>query len=146
MPWTGGPGAGFSTGRPWLRLGPDVASRNVAAQQADPDSVLACYRRLLAARRTLPSLQDGTMTLLRGVDPDAVAYRRAGSGAEVLVAVAFTPSGATVRLPRPRRGGAWQPVVGTDRHPAAPTDAGRTLQLRPHEAVVLVAEPGVRRA
>ena len=26
MPWTAGHGAGFTTGRPWLRLGPDAAS------------------------------------------------------------------------------------------------------------------------
>ena len=36
MPWTGGPGAGFTTGRPWQRIAPDAVTRNVAAQLADP--------------------------------------------------------------------------------------------------------------
>ena len=36
MPWTRGPGAGFTTGRPWLRLGPDVATRNVRDAAARP--------------------------------------------------------------------------------------------------------------
>ena len=46
MQWDGGPGAGFTTGKPWLRLADDHATRNVAAQATDATSVLALYRRL----------------------------------------------------------------------------------------------------
>ena len=34
MPWTGEPGHGFTTGRPWIRFGDDADTRNVAAQAA----------------------------------------------------------------------------------------------------------------
>ena len=51
MPWNGHPGGGFTSGRPWLPLAPDFASRNVERQAADPDSVLSFYRRLLQLRR-----------------------------------------------------------------------------------------------
>ena len=41
MPWGGGgPNGGFSKARPWLRMAPDVETRNVAAQDGDPGSVL----------------------------------------------------------------------------------------------------------
>ena len=103
MPWTAGPGAGFTTGRPWLRLGPDTRSRNVASQAADEDSVLACYRRLLRARIALPSLQDGAIALVRTGRPDVLAYRRRGSGPEVLTMIAFGRAGATVTVPPRRR-------------------------------------------
>ena len=61
MPWTGEPNAGFTSPgvRTWLPLAPDAGTRNVAAQAADPDSVLSTYRRLLATRRSLGALQDG---------------------------------------------------------------------------------------
>ena len=36
MAWTGEPGAGFTTGRPWIRIGDDARRRNVAAEEADP--------------------------------------------------------------------------------------------------------------
>jgi alpha-glucosidase len=139
MPWTGGTGAGFTTGRPWLRLAHDTDRRNVAAQSADPDSVLACYRRTLTARAELPSLQDGSIALLRTGGPEVVAYRRSGSGADVLVLVAFGPAGATVRLPR-RGARAWRPVAGTHRDRSDPTRAGGDLVLRPFEAVVVAAD------
>ena len=37
-----GPGAGFTSGQPWLRLGPDADARNVATQSGDPGR---CSRR-----------------------------------------------------------------------------------------------------
>ena len=72
MPWTAGPGAGFTTGRPWLRFGPDADTRNVAAQAADPSSVLSLYRRLIALRATSQALQVGTLRL----DPDTTGRSR----------------------------------------------------------------------
>jgi alpha-glucosidase len=140
MPWAAGPGAGFTTGRPWLRIAPDAATRNVAAQLREPDSVLACYRRLLAVRRTLPSVQDGSLTIVSAKAPDILAYRRSGSGPDVLVLIAFGPDGAEGRVPAVPGGGAWRPVVGT--HLDLPASLGRAapIRLRPFEAIVAVAE------
>jgi alpha-glucosidase len=140
LPWSAGPGAGFTTGRPWLRLGPDASSRNVAAQRHDPDSVLACYQRLLAARREQASLRDGSLELVSVGDRTVLAYRRRGSGPEVLVVVAFDRRGAEVRLPRPERGGGWRPVAGTHGNPPMPPESPARLALRPFEGLVLVAE------
>ncbi len=138
MPWTSGRGAGFTTGRPWLRLGPDTDVRNVAAQAGDPDSVLACYRRLIAARHELASVQDGGLTSVRTTDPDVLGYRRQGSGPEVLVLVGFADRDHAVRVPRPVRGGEWRPVVGTERDLPARLAPGTTVTLRPYEALVAV--------
>lgn len=140
LPWSGGPGAGFTSGRPWLRIGDDAGTRNVAAQRADPDSVLACYRRLLAARASEPSLQDGALDLVDVGDPTVLAYRRNGSGDEVLVLVAFDRRGASVRVPSPRRGGDWRPLVGTHPGLSQCVGSGGPHLLRPFEGQVLVAE------
>ena len=63
MAWDATPNAGFSTAEPWLPLHPDWRTRNVAAQEADPASMLWLYRRLLAARRASPALSLGSMAL-----------------------------------------------------------------------------------
>jgi glycosidase len=138
MPWGEGPGAGFTTGRPWLRLGPDVAERNIARQQNDPDSVLACYRRLIAARHATPSLQDGDLNLVRLADPDVLGFRRHGSGPEVLVVVGFAGRRHDVRLPQPIRGGTWRPIVGTHRDLPDGLEPGAAVALRPYEGIVAV--------
>ena len=60
MQWTAGPNAGFTTGRPWIRLAPGRRRRETSAsERPDPDSTLAAYRRLLAFRRTAPALRTG---------------------------------------------------------------------------------------
>ena len=142
MPWSGDRGAGFTTAaRPWLRVGPDAAGRNVAAQDRDPTSVLACYRRVIAARRACRALQDGSLTLVRGLPADVLAYRRRAAGpvaGEALVIVAFGPAGVELEIPRPRGGGGWQVLVGSHVVPSAP-DHARRIAVRPYEAVVLTA-------
>lgn len=142
MPWTAGPGAGFTTAdRPWLRFGADTAERNVAAQAADADSVLAAYRRIIAARRSVRSLQDGDLAVLRGLPEDVLGYRRTNRPSardEALVLVAFSPAAAEVRLPATRGGGGWRTLVGSSAEPSTPSADGRRLRLRPLEGVVLV--------
>ena len=54
LPWTSDPpGHGFTTGTPWLPFGPQASSRSVQAQDLDPGSTLALYRRALGLRRSL---------------------------------------------------------------------------------------------
>jgi glycosidase len=52
MPWDASPSAGFTAEgvTPWLPIG-EHAKRNVAAEQADPASILNLCRELLALRR-----------------------------------------------------------------------------------------------
>ncbi|HEY2753592.1 alpha-amylase family glycosyl hydrolase [Phenylobacterium sp.] len=59
LPWTAGPGGGFTTGTPWLPLGPVGPETHAEAQAADQTSVLAFYRRLLAFRRSSSALTRG---------------------------------------------------------------------------------------
>jgi oligo-1,6-glucosidase/alpha-glucosidase len=89
MPWDDSAFAGFSTVEPWLPLNPDWPTRNVAAQQADPRSMLALYRRLLSLRRALPALSVGDFRLLDAAD-GVLAYERRHGGTALRVALNLT--------------------------------------------------------
>jgi len=93
MPWDGDPGAGFSTGRPWLPVGDGNRARNVAAQRADPASMLTLHRRLLRLRRQTPALVTGAYHRVEAAG-DVLAYVRADPGARWLVALNLGPSPA----------------------------------------------------
>ncbi len=79
MPWAPpssvGPGAGFTTGRPWLPIGNTAERLNVATELQDPNSMLALYRDLLSLRRARPSLRVGNQQFL-GAPQDMLAYAR----------------------------------------------------------------------
>jgi len=112
MAWDASPSAGFSEASPealWLPLHDGHERINVATEAADPDSLLAFYRRALAVRAASPALQAGAYRPIGGVPADVFAFERTegddralvllhlGNGAaEVEVPEAF--QGATVRL------------------------------------------------
>jgi alpha-glucosidase len=135
MQWDGGANAGFTTGRPWIRVAPDASTRNVASQAQDPDSVLALYQRLLSFRRTAVALKSGPMTRMDSGDGDVLAWTRGSSDDRLLVLVNFVGEARSIDLGAVASG-RWTPRVGTHRALPAIDAAGR-LDLRPDEAVIL---------
>jgi len=75
MQWSAEPGAGFSTGRPWLPLAADFARVNVRQAATEPGSLLQLYRALLALRRSEPALAHGDYRELH-VSESAFGYER----------------------------------------------------------------------
>jgi alpha-glucosidase len=75
MTWDDCPNAGFTSGEPWLPLHPDWRSRNVAAEERDPGSVLALHRALLRLRRAEPALSIGSIAEVQARD-HVLAYQR----------------------------------------------------------------------
>ncbi len=123
MAWDDTAHAGFSTSEPWLPLHPDWPTRNVAAQGADPGSMLALYRALLALRRSEPALALGAMTL---VDAPAgvLAYARIGDGRRLSVLLNLTSDTIIIDW----RG---KPLLSTL---AGQPEPGK---LRPNEGIIL---------
>ena len=117
------------------------ATRNVAAQRADPGSVLALYRRLIALRAATPALQVGDLSLEPDGDDDIVAYRRTAADSIVLVVLNVGRTAAAWRLPDvPGRTG-WQPRLRTGAGSGgdAPLASGTAIGIEPDEAWILEA-------
>jgi alpha-glucosidase len=132
LPWEPGPGAGFTTGEPWLPLGEDAAVRNVATQRNDPDSLLHLYRALLELRRRTPALVRGAFRALRA-PRDVFAYERREGRQRAVVALNFGDADAAVSLGRGRLAEGIHTRAGAD----VPERLGR-LVLGPCEGVVAV--------
>jgi alpha-glucosidase len=139
MPWTDEPGAGFSSGRPWLRLAPDAATRNVAAQVGDPASIFATYRRLIAARRESPALSGGSFEWLPSGHRDVLAWRRVAGDDRAIVILNIADRSVEVTI---GAGGRVRAAIGTHLDPPVPAAAPSALPLRPLEGIVAFLEPG----
>jgi len=129
MPWTDGPGGGFSAPgvRPWLPMGGNGPC-NVEDQRHDPSSILHLTRDLIALRRETPTLQTGGYASM--TTPDGVwAWRR---GSETVVALNLSAGDATVA------GVGGTVLIGSDRRRDGQTVLGR-LSLRPWESVIVDA-------
>jgi alpha-glucosidase len=79
MQWDNSEHAGFSEGRPWLRLDKTYGRVNVRAQQEDPYSMLSLYWRLIRLRRQEPALAEGQYTPVYA-DQQMIAFTRSLEG------------------------------------------------------------------
>ena len=75
MQWSDDTYAGFSTVEPWLPVGVDRATANVATQSHDAGSLLTLTRRLLELRAREPALQSGVQEPCEA-GAGLVVYRR----------------------------------------------------------------------
>jgi alpha-amylase len=77
MQWDRGENGGFTTGTPWRALNDDAAIKNVEAQLADPNSLLAHYRTLIALRQSQPALRNGETFKMKSANRAVLPYLRA---------------------------------------------------------------------
>jgi alpha-glucosidase len=136
MPWGDGPNGGFSAGRPWLRMAPDVGARTVELQDRDARSVLATYRRLLWLRRRHPALQIGRYRALDTTSRELYVYERSTADETIIVAVNFGTSAARFQVHTERH---WTTIFSTHQRAAGEIDGGDHLSLAPREALILLA-------
>ncbi|HEU0013448.1 MAG TPA: alpha-amylase family glycosyl hydrolase [Longimicrobium sp.] len=134
MQWSAEPAAGFTSGEPWLPLADDYASVNVAAQRADPSSLLTLHRRLLALRRAESALSLGDWSPI-DAEGAVLAYLRTHGDARFLVALNLRDAPAALE-PHLARG-----RVELSTHPDREGDQvhGR-VELRGDEGVVVRLE------
>ncbi|HVW93266.1 MAG TPA: alpha-glucosidase family protein [Devosia sp.] len=98
IPWEEGePPNGFTTGKPWLPVKEPQAALNVARQEADPDSLLGYYRRLIAWRRSRAVMVTGDIAFFRVAEP-VLAFRRMSADAGMVVVFNLSPHAVTVTV------------------------------------------------
>ena len=84
MQWSARPGAGFTTGTPWLGINGNHKRINVESQKNDPHSLRSWYKTLIALRKENETLLWGEFELLAATDT-LCAYRRSYDGKTLTV-------------------------------------------------------------
>jgi alpha-glucosidase len=134
MQWDRLPNAGFTTGEPWLPVGPDFTTENVAAQREDPHSMLTLHRRLLALRRSR-ALTGGQYGWLPPAG-DVIAYAR--SHGEERFVIVLNLGDATSSYAVPATKGA---VIELSTYLDREGPSGEVVDVRAHEGLVIRTAP-----
>jgi glycosidase len=134
MPWSEAENGGFTTGAPWLPLNPDWRTRNVAAQTADPGSLLNLYRRLTRLRRDKTALRAGSLHLLE-TEGEVLGYERRAHPERLVVLLNLGAVPRTAALPR--TAGGWRALLSSDGSQGGPL--GPDVELAPNQALILEA-------
>ena len=76
MQWSTDENAGFTTGKPWIKINPNYREINAAAAVEDKNSVFHYYRRLIELRHNYPVIVYGEFIPMMENDEKIYAYRR----------------------------------------------------------------------
>jgi alpha-glucosidase len=131
LPWDAGPHGGFTSGEPWLPLGPDHRAVNVAAQMQDRHSMLSLYRALLVLRRREEALVSGAWGPM-GASEQVLAFeRRSGTRAlAIALNLSDTPSAIAIA-------GKGNLLLSTHLDRSGSDGSGDILRLRPNEGCIV---------
>ena len=132
--WDDTENAGFTTGKPWLKVNPNYTGLNAAQEERDEDSVLAWYKKMIGLRlhsQWSELISEGTFAPAYREEKNLIAYRRRFEGKALLVLCNMQPEARELKLSV-----AYRQVLADNYKEAA--FAGNTVRLRPYE--VLIAE------
>ncbi|ALO16758.1 Alpha-amylase precursor [Salinivirga cyanobacteriivorans] len=85
MQWSANANAGFSTVTPWLALGDNYTTHNVADMETDPNSLLEYYKKLIHIRNGHTPLKRGYLLQVDNDNNNLLTYARIGEGEAVIV-------------------------------------------------------------
>lgn len=122
---------------PWLPLGADYRERNVAAESADPRSMLSLFRALTRLRRATPALQVGAYAAVESGAEEVFAYSRELDEERYLIVLNFGGRGYRLDLRSVGAGARILLSTGLERCGRVPLGS---LELAPHEGLVLYVE------
>ena len=103
--WDDGANAGFTTGKPWLKVNPNYKQINVQEQVNDEDSVLAFYKKLTRLRKSeeyKETIVYGQLIPYLEEEKNLIAYFRKGEKT-LLVLANFQKDPRKVQLPAPAK-------------------------------------------
>lgn len=136
MSWTADTrGGGFTTSRkPFRPIAPNATRYNVAAQLADPASLLSFYKSMLALRNSLPSLAIGSYDgpVVQG---HVMAYRRTLGAETTLVAMNYGIKTGTLTLKDLQPQATFMPTYPADGKPTASNVHGTLALNLPAQSV-----------
>jgi len=132
--WDSSPNAGFTTGKPWLKVNPNYPLINAEQALSDPDSIYYYYQKLIELRKKFPVIVYGIYELILPEHEQIYAFTRTLDGEKLLVILNFSKESPVFHLPAgldfPRK------ELLISNYAVDSSENINQVQLRPYEARV----------
>ncbi|HYM95074.1 MAG TPA: alpha-amylase family glycosyl hydrolase, partial [Chitinophagaceae bacterium] len=131
--WDATANAGFTTGKPWLKVNPNFSTVNVAAEEKDPNSVLNYFKKAVQLRKNNKTLVYGKYQLLDKSNEKIYAYTRGEGKDKILVILNFSKDIVNWTVPGELTL-AETPLLNND---SSYSLKGSSVELAPYQAIVI---------
>jgi len=133
MQWDDTHSAGFTKGKPWIKVNPNYKQINAQKQVCDPNSIFSTYQTMIRLRHELDVVTEGNFTLL---DPDSdknFSYLRETDDEKLLVICNFTREQIPFTVPESMQNS----KILYCNYESKPPAVHKTLTLRAWESIIL---------
>ena len=135
MQWDATENAGFTTGKPWLKLNPNYKTINAEESLKDPDSIFYYYQKLIKLRHEHDIFVYGNYDEFYPDDKNLYVYTRTLDNQKLFIALNFTKGTHQLQIPNGLDLEGSKLLISnyenTDKIPS---------QLRPYEAIVYLKQ------
>lgn len=97
--WDATENAGFTTGKPWLKVNPMYKEINLETDRESSDSIFAFYQRLIAMRKDHPAILDGDLKFYLQDHPDVLMYTRSCARETLLIIANKSDNRVDIEIP-----------------------------------------------
>jgi oligo-1,6-glucosidase len=134
MQWNASPQAGFTTGRPWLKVNANYPSINVAQALSDSSSIFHYFQQLIQLRKNNPALIYGSFDSILPEHEQVYAYTRTLEPVRLMVILNLSAQAVSFELPEDNPRSSLDLLIGN--YPVDPAEDGRYFSLQPYEGGV----------
>lgn len=133
MQWDRSPNAGFSNTKPWLPVHPNFETINVASEEADDNSILNMYKKLIRLRKEIPVFESGEIRFLNHTEKNILSYAQFDDTEEIIVMLNFGSANKTIHI---------ETATGTEllfstHSKTKPTKKKGYIYLNPYEGIII---------
>jgi len=132
--WDSSENAGFTTGKPWIKVNPRYTEINLEADRAAPDSIFAYYQTLIKMRREHPAIIDGDLQFLLENDDKILMYLRRCARETLLVVANYSAETVALPIPDELKANTWRRILTNLDCTEPALDTGR--KLTPYECEI----------
>ena len=136
--WNSEINAGFTTGKPWIKVNPKYTEINLENDLRSDDSIFAFYRELTKLRRENPAVIDGGLRFLADDDPNVIAYVRECDEQTLLVIANYSKNAVIFSLPEEAPRGKWKRILSNKNGTSPSLEEAR--ELLPYEVEIYELE------
>jgi oligo-1,6-glucosidase len=132
--WNDSENAGFTSGKPWIKVNPKYKEINLKADLESENSIFNYYKKLIEMRKDCPAIVDGDLEFILEDDEQIVAYLRKTSRQTLLIVANYSDKNAEFKLLENLKESRWERLLANYEENAPAIDNGRTL--KPYEVEV----------
>ena len=121
--WDATENAGFTSGKPWIKVNPSYHEINLEADRNSPESIFAYYQKLIAMRKTHPAIPEGDLRFYLEDSDQLLVYTRNCPEETLLVIANKSDRPAAFAMPEELTGYNWKPELMNDMGDAPAVDA-----------------------